>query len=143
MIVGFPHETDESFRETLELVKEIGFDSLGAFTFSPEDDTPAIDMDEQVDEETKQERYEQLMKLQQQIVLKKNESRVGKTFEVLIERYETLFDRYNGRSYMSAPDGIDGVIYIKSEKELKIGDFYEVKISSFKDYDLIAYPLND
>ncbi|MBQ6493996.1 MAG: 30S ribosomal protein S12 methylthiotransferase RimO [Erysipelotrichaceae bacterium] len=143
MIVGFPHETDESFRETLELVKEIGFDSLGAFTFSPEDDTPAIDMDEQVDEETKQERYEQLMKLQQQIVLKKNESRVGKTFEVLIERYETLFDRYIGRSYMSAPDGIDGVIYIKSEKELKIGDFYEVKISSFKDYDLIAYPLND
>ena len=138
MIVGFPHETEKTFNDTLELVKEIGFDSLGAFTYSPEEDTKAYDMDEQVEEEVKQERYEQLMALQQQIVEEKNKARVGKVYTTLIERYEALFDRYVGRSYLSAPDGIDGVIFIKSDKELKIGEFYEVEISGYQNYDLLG-----
>ncbi|MBQ1380007.1 MAG: 30S ribosomal protein S12 methylthiotransferase RimO, partial [Erysipelotrichaceae bacterium] len=121
-----------------KLVEEVGFDSLGAFTYSPEEDTAAYDMDEQVDEEVKQERYERLMSLQQSIVNRKNEARIGKTYTVLIERYESLFDRYVARSYMSAPDGIDGIIYIRSEDELQIGDFYEVEISGYKNYDLTA-----
>lgn len=138
MIVGFPHETDETFEDTLRFTEEIGFDSLGAFTFSPEDDTKAAEMDEQVDEDLKNERYERLMSLQQGIVEEKNKSRVGNTYKTLIERYESLFDRYVGRTYMSAPDGIDGIVYIKCEDGLNIGDFYDVKITNYKNYDLIG-----
>ncbi|MBQ5553596.1 MAG: 30S ribosomal protein S12 methylthiotransferase RimO, partial [Erysipelotrichaceae bacterium] len=127
-----------TFEDTMTLVKDIRFDSLGAFTYSPEEDTKAYEMDEQVDEELKQQRYHELMSLQQKIAEEKNQSRVGKTYEVLVERYESLFDRYVARSYMSAPDGIDGIIYIRSEDELQIGDFYEVEISGYKNYDLTA-----
>lgn len=138
LIVGFPHEKESSFENTLDMVKHIEFDSLGAFTYSPEEDTKAYDMDEQVDEDLKNERYEKLMLVQQEIIDKKNKSRVGQVYETLIERYESLFNRYIGRSYMSAPDGIDGVIYIKSDDELKIGDFYKVEITDYKNYDLIG-----
>ncbi len=138
MIVGFPHETDETFAETLDFVKEIRFDSLGAFTYSPEEDTKSFDMDGQVEEELKQKRYEELMLAQQEIIKEKNEERIGKVYDVLIERYEDLFDRYIGRSYLSAPDGIDGVIYIRSEEPLDIGMFYETKITGARNYDLIG-----
>ena len=138
MIVGFPHETEETFKDTINLVKEIKFDSLGAFTYSREEDTKAYDMDEQIDEDLKNKRYEELMLVQKDIVDKINESRVGKTYECLIERYETLFDRYIGRTYLSAPDGIDGVVYIKNNEGLQIGEFYNVKIVAYKNYDLIG-----
>ncbi|MBQ2583074.1 MAG: 30S ribosomal protein S12 methylthiotransferase RimO, partial [Erysipelotrichaceae bacterium] len=138
LIVGFPQENDESFEETLELVKEIRFDSLGAFTFSPEEDTKASKMEGQVEEPIKEERYGRLMEVQRQIVEENNEKQVGRTFKTLIERYESLFDRYIGRTYMSAPDGIDGVVYIRSEEALKIGEFYEVQITGHKEYDLIG-----
>ena len=138
MIVGFPHESDKTFNDTLNFAKEIEFDSLGAFTFSNEEDTKAYEMDGQISEDIKQERYEKLMLLQQDIVKKKNEEKIGKTYDVLIERYESLFDRYVGRSYMSAPDGIDGVIYIKTENELEIGEFYRVKVNGYKEYDLLG-----
>lgn len=138
MIVGFPHETEETFNDTINLVKEIKFDSLGAFTYSQEDDTKAYDMDEQVDEDLKNKRYEELMLIQKDIVDKINESRIGKTYECLIERYESLFDRYIGRTYLSAPDGIDGVVYIKNDEGLQIGEFYNVKIVAYKNYDLIG-----
>ena len=138
MIVGFPHETEETFNDTINLVKEIKFDSFGAFTYSREEDTKAYDMDEQVDEDLKNKRYEELMLVQKDIVDKINESRVGKTYECLIERYETLFDRYIGRTYLSAPDGIDGVVYIKDNEGLQIGEFYNVKIVAYKNYDLIG-----
>ena len=138
LIVGFPHETDKTFKDTLDLVNRVKFDSLGAFTYSLEEDTKAYEMDEQVDEDTKQARYDELMSLQQGISNTINESRIGKTYDCLIERYESLFKRYVGRTYMSAPDGIDGVVYIKNDKELKIGEFYKVKIIDYKDYDLIG-----
>ena len=138
MIVGFPHETQETFEDTLSLIREIGFDSLGAFTYSPEEDTAAYTMDGQVEEEIKQERYEKMMELQQQIVEEKNGKRVGNTYLTLIERKEELFNRYIGRSYMSAPDGIDGIIYVRSDEELEIGEFYEVEITGYKNYDLLG-----
>lgn len=138
MIVGFPHETEETFNDTINLVKEIKFDSLGAFTYSREEDTKAYDMDEQIDEDLKNKRYEELMLVQKDIVDKINKSRVGKTYECLIERYESLFDRYIGRTYLSAPDGIDGVVYIKDNEGLQIGEFYNVKIVAYKNYDLIG-----
>lgn len=137
LIVGFPYEDDDTFKDTLDFVEELKFDSLGAYTYSREEDTKAYDYP-QVSEEDMNNRYEKLMSLQQVIAFKKNEERVGKTYTVLIERYESLFDRYVGRSYMSAPDGIDGVVYIKTDKELKNGDFVEVKITDYKDYDLIG-----
>ena len=138
LIVGFPFETEKTFNDTLKLVEEIKFDSLGAFTYSDEEDTKAYDMDHKVDEDLKQERYEKLMLLQQDIIDKKNSSRVNKVYKTLIERYESLFDRYIGRTYMSAPDGIDGIVYIKSDDELKIGEFYDVKITGYKNYDLLG-----
>ena len=75
--------------------------------------------------------------MQQEIVEKKLQDYVGKRFEVLVERHEDIFGRYIGRSYMSAPDGVDGVVYIKSD-DLKIGEFVQVEITGYKDYDLIA-----
>ncbi len=137
LIVGFPYEDDDTFKDTLDFVKELEFDSLGAYTYSREEDTKAYNYP-QVNEEDANRRYEELMSIQQAIAFKKNEERIGKTYTVLIERYESLFNRYVGRSYMSAPDGIDGVIYIKTDKELKNGDFVEVKIIDYKDYDLVA-----
>ena len=138
LIVGFPHETEETFNDTLELVRQIRFDSLGAFTFSPEEDTKAYEMDEQVDDELKNQRYEELMFLQQRIIEEKNKEKIGKTYTTLIERYESLFDRYIGRTYMSAPDGIDGVVYIRTDQQLQIGSFYPVEITGYKEYDLIG-----
>ena len=138
MIVGFPYETDETFKDALDFVNDIKFDSLGAFTYSREEDTSSYDMNEQVDDDLKDKRYVELMNTQKKIVDIINETRIGNEYDTLIERYESLFDRYVGRTYMSAPDGIDGVVYIKTDKELKIGEFYKVKIIYSKDYDLIG-----
>ena len=138
LIVGFPQESEEAFSDTMDLVKQLRFDSLGAFTFSPEEDTKAYDMPGQLEEEVKQERYERLMSLQQEIVNEKTGEKIGKTYTVLIERYESLFDRYVGRTYMSAPDGVDGVVYAKTDRKLDIGSYYEASIVDYKNYDLLA-----
>lgn len=138
IIVGFPHETDKTFNDTLDLIKEVRFDSLGAFTYSKEEDTSSFNMNRQVSSRLKQERYDQLMKEQMLIVEQNNKDKIGKVYHTLIERYESLFDRYIGRTYMSAPDGIDGVVYIKSEDELMIGSFYDVEICGYKNYDLMG-----
>lgn len=137
MIVGFPYEDEETFNDTLAFIEEMKFDSLGAYTYSREEDTKAYDMP-QIPQELMNKRYDSLMSLQQEIAFKKNEERIGQTLEVLIERYESLFNRYVARSYISAPDGIDGVVYIKTDKELKIGSFIKVKIVDYKDYDLLS-----
>jgi ribosomal protein S12 methylthiotransferase len=138
LIVGFPQETAVTFNDTMKLVEELQFDSLGAFTYSPEEDTRAYEMEGQVDDAVKQARYDLLMSKQQEIAAKKNSSRVGKVYDALVERYESLFDRYVARTYMSAPDGIDGVVYIRSDTELKIGEIYKVKITGCDHYDLTA-----
>ena len=138
LIVGFPHETNKTFSDTIDFVKEIRFDSLGAFTYSREEDTKSYEMDEQVSEQVKQERYEYLMLTQKEIIDEINSKRIGMVYETLIERYESLFDRYIGRTYMSAPDGIDGVVYIKTDKLLDIGSYYNVKIIDKNAYDLIG-----
>lgn len=137
LIVGFPYETEETFNDTLNMVNKLKFDSLGAFTYSREEDTAAYNMP-QVNEEDANRRYNKLMETQQAIVFEKNKERIGKEYDVLIERYESLFKRYIARSYMSAPDGVDGVIYIKSDEELKLGSFVKVRIIDDKGYDLIG-----
>ena len=138
MIVGFPHETDKTFKDTLDLISDIKFDSLGAFIYSKEEDTSSFDMDGQIEEKTKEQRYEEMMLVQAKIVEDKNKARINNTYDTLIERYESLFDRYVGRTYMSAPDGIDGVVYIKTDKDLVVGEYYEVTITGYKDYDLLG-----
>ena len=138
ILLGFPNETDETFKDTLDLIEEIKFDSLGAFKYSKEEGTLAYNMKNQVKENIKQQRYNTLMELQNNIVIENNKKHIGKTYEVLIDRYDSLFNYYIGRSYMSAPDGVDGIIYIRSDKQLKIGDFVKVEISDYKNYDLIG-----
>lgn len=134
-IVGFPHETEETFNDTLRFVERIKFDSLGAFTYSKEEDTAAFDMNEEVEETIKQDRYRKLMSLQKQIVETKLKDKIGKHYEVLIESYQN--NQYLARSYESAPDDVDSYIYVSGE-DLKIGDFVEIEIIGYNEYDLIA-----
>ena len=138
IMLGFPHETDKTFNDTLKFIEDIKFDSLGAFTYSLEEGTLAYDMDKQVEEEVKQERLNILMEKQAEIITTKNKEKIGRSYEVLVERYDYLRGNYIGRSYMSAPDGVDGYIIIKDGNDLEIGDFYNVKIVDYKNYDLIA-----
>ncbi|MBQ1507940.1 MAG: 30S ribosomal protein S12 methylthiotransferase RimO [Erysipelotrichaceae bacterium] len=137
IITGFPGESVEDFEETLALVKELRFDSLGGFTFSKEEGTLADTMEDDVPEEEKKRRYEELMETQRAIVDEKLASHIGKIYPVLIERREGLFHRAVGRSYLSAPDGIDGVVYVQND-DLETGQFYNVQITGQKDYDLIG-----
>ena len=135
-IVGFPNEDDKTFDDTLDFIKEIKFDSLGAFTYSKEEDTKAYEMDNEVSQELMDQRLDILMTTHTQIVAEKLEAKIGSTFEVLIEKRDGNI--YKGRSYMSAPDGVDSYVYINSKEELAIGSFYDVCIKDYADYDLIG-----
>ena len=135
IIVGFPNESEDTFKETLAFIQKIKFDSLGAFTYSREDDTPAYDMPEQIDEEIKKARYKELMLAQREIVQEKLKAKIGKHYEVLIEKYQN--GKYLARSYESAPDDVDSYIYVKG-KDIQIGDFVDVEIIDYNEYDLIA-----
>ncbi|MBQ3079666.1 MAG: 30S ribosomal protein S12 methylthiotransferase RimO [Clostridia bacterium] len=135
MIVGFPGETDEQFETLLNFVKETRFDRLGAFTYSPEDDTPAAEMPDQIDEEVKQKRLDQLMMLQQQISLESNQARIGQTPKVLVEGFED--GMYYGRSQLEAPE-IDGVIRFSSDTDLVPGQYVRVQITDSDAYDLMG-----
>ncbi len=135
MIVGFPGETEEQFETMLQFVKEIGWDRLGAFTYSKEEDTPAFDFPDQIEEAIQQKRLDRLMTLQQAIADQKSQELVGKTLEVLVENQDGLTGRYLGRSIHSAPDGIDGTIFFTSDRPLEFGTFVQVQITHAKDHD--------
>ncbi|MFR5876924.1 MAG: 30S ribosomal protein S12 methylthiotransferase RimO [Eubacterium sp.] len=134
-MVGFPGETEEQFEELCEFVKEIKFDKLGCFTFSPEEDTPAYDMPEQIDDEIKQRRQEVLMNIQYYITEESNKNRVGNTYKVIIDEFDG--EKYIGRSYLDSPE-IDSGIIFTSDTKLEIGTFVNVKITDFDGYDLIG-----
>ena len=136
IIVGFPHETDKTFNDTLEFIKRVEFDSLGAFTYSKEEDTKAFDLDLQVEEELKQDRFKKLMLTQKDIINRKFKAKIGKEYEVLIENKTSEY--YVARSYESSPDDVDSYIYVKG-KNLKVGQFVNVVIDEFKDYDFYAH----
>ncbi len=136
-IVGFPGEGDEEFETLAEFVNEIEFDRLGVFAFSPQEGTPAYDMENQVDEEVKSRRGEVIMQDQYSIMEEKNNEKIGKTYKVVVEEYDGYSDSYTGRTYMDAPE-IDGLVRFTSHKELDIGDFVEVEIFDVEDYDLIG-----
>ncbi len=137
LIVGFPGETEEEFNELLELVKELEFDKLGAFTYSMEEDTAAALLPNQVDEEIKSERHARILEEQMYISQKRLESFIGREIEVVIEEDVDGEEVYVARSSQDAPE-VDGVVYLNTDKEFNIGDFVKVKVIDSMEYDLIG-----
>lgn len=135
IIVGFPGETEENFNELLEFAEEIKFDKLGVFKYSQEEGTVAAEMQNQIDEEVKEERYHRLMKVQQKISADINRNKKGRIYEVLVE--EKVDGEYIGRSYEMSPE-IDGEIFIKCDKIINIGEFIDIKIVDALEYDLLG-----
>lgn len=136
-IVGFPGESEEDFTELCEFCEDIEFDRMGAFAYSPEENTPAAAMENQIDERIKARRLEVLMNSQYNITIKKNKNHIGKTFEVMTDYYDEELSMYFGRSYMDAPE-IDTGVYFTCEKELSAGDIVNVLIEGYEEYDLIG-----
>lgn len=137
-ITGFPTETQEEFESVIDFMKEIKFDRLGVFTYSPEEGTPACKMGGQIDEEIKAQRKESIMEAQMEISAEIGEKFVGKTLEVIVEgKIEDEDDLYCGRSYRDCYE-IDGFVFFNSSEDLIAGDFYNIKITSAGDYDLIG-----
>lgn len=134
-MVGFPGETDEQFEDLCNFVSDIKFDKMGCFTFSPEEDTPAFDMECQIEEDIKTRRQEVLMNLQYSITQECNNNKIGKVYKVIVD--EANEESYVGRSYLDSPE-IDSGIIFTSEKQLSVGSFVNVKIVSFDGYDLIG-----
>lgn len=137
LITGFPGETEEQHEELIEFVDEMEFDRLGVFTYSPEEDTPAEKMPDQIDEEVKEERQAELMELQQEIAFDNAERMVGREVLVMIEGKVADENAYVGRTYRDAPN-VDGLIFINTDEELFSGDFARVKVTGALDYDLIG-----
>lgn len=137
LITGFPGETKEQHEELLGFIDEMEFDRLGVFTYSPEENTPAVLMDGQVDEEIKQERRAELMELQQEIVFDNEDKMIGKILTVLIEGKVVDENAYVGRTYKDAPN-VDGYIFVNTDEELISGDFVKVKVTGALEYDLIG-----
>ena len=135
LITGFPGETEEDHENLKSFVETMGFDRLGVFTYSPEEGTPAERMPDQVPEEVKEERRDELMLLQQQISAEKTEQMVEKTLDVLVEGRIPEEGIYVGRTYRDAPE-VDGYIFIHAEEEIISGDFVTVKVNGADEYDL-------
>ena len=137
LITGFPGETQEQHEELKDFVDEMEFDRLGVFTYSPEEDTPAATMTEQIPEEVKEDRQAELMELQQEIAFDLTEDMVGREVLVMIEGKVADENAYVGRTYKDAPN-VDGLIFINTDEELMSGDFARVRVTGALDYDLIG-----
>ena len=141
LIVGFPGETKEDFEELNEFIKQIKFDKLGTFMYSKEDGTPAEKLPNQIHGNTKKARYNRIMKAQQEISKKLQNSKIGKTYEVLVEDVSFDGKYYIGRTMQDVPE-IDGIVYIKNQTKKREEDilnhFMNCKVIDVNDYDLIA-----
>ncbi len=137
LITGFPGETEEQHEELLEFVDEMEFDRLGVFTYSPEEDTPAATMSDQIEESVKEDRQAELMELQQEIAFDLAERMIGKEVIVMFEGKVADENVYVGRTYMDAPN-VDGLIFVETNEELMSGDFAKVRITGALEYDLIG-----
>lgn len=137
LITGFPGETQEQHEEVMEFIDTLEFDRLGAFTYSPEEDTPAATFENQIDEEVKEDRQADIMELQQEIAFDKAEDMIGREVLVMIEGKVADENAYVGRTYRDAPN-VDGLIFINTDVELISGDFAKVKVTGALDYDLIG-----
>ena len=139
-MVGFPGETEKDFEELCEFIKETEFDRFGAFTYSAEEGTLAAEMDGQIDEQVKQDRYDALMAIQLDISTRLNEKKVGKTVTVLCEGFDGVAETHYGRSSADAPD-VDGRVYFSSKRRVPEGEFVKVRITEALDYDLFGYEI--
>lgn len=137
LIAGFPGETQEDHEGLLAFIDEMEFNRLGVFTYSVEEDTPAAMFENQILEEQKLQWKNEIMELQQEVSYDLNSTMVGKKMQVIVEGYMYKEQMYMCRSYMDAPD-IDGCVFVFSEEELLSGDFIEVVITDFNEYDLIG-----
>lgn len=133
LIVGYPGETEAQFAELKEFIQKCKFERLGVFTYSEEENTSAAELEDDVPADVKEQRMGEIMELQQNISLAINESKIGKTYKVIIDREEDGF--YYGRTEFDSPE-VDNDVIINSENELKIGEFYPIKIESASFFDL-------
>ena len=140
LIVGFPGETDEDFEELEKVLEDYKLENVGVFAYSQEEDTPAAKMDYQVDEEVKLQRQNRLMAVQRNLVKTQNKLKIGNIYDTIIDGNNGEY--YIGRSYEMAPE-IDGLIYIKKEKSLNLGDIVKVKIHDVMEYDLMGEVLDE
>lgn len=137
LICGFPGETEEQHEELMVFLNETEFDRLGAFTYSPEEGTPAAAFEDQIEESLKEDYQADIMELQEEIIMDKNQEMIGREIMVMIEGQVTDEHAFIGRSYRDAPD-IDGYVFINTDEELVSGDFARVKITGAYEYDLIG-----
>ncbi len=137
LITGFPGETQEDHEELMAFVDEMKFDRLGVFTYSAEEDTPAAEFEDQIEEEIKKDRQAEIMELQQEIAFEKAENAVGRTVLAMIEGRLPDENAYAARTYMDAPN-VDGLVFVQTSRELMTGDFVKVKITGSYEYDLIG-----
>lgn len=137
LISGFPGETQEDHEILMEFVNEMEFDRLGVFPYSQEEDTPAALLPDQIPEEVKEARKNEVMELQQEVAFDKAEAMAGRILDVIIEGKVSGEEVYVGRTYMDSP-GVDGLIFVNGEKELMSGDFVRVQVTKAAEYDLIG-----
>lgn len=137
LITGFPGETEEQHEELMDFVDQMEFDRLGVFTYSPEEDTPAATMPDQIEESIKEDRQAELMELQQDIAFEQAEDMIGREVLVMIEGKIADENAYVGRTYKDAPN-VDGLIFVNTDEELMSGDFARVKVTGALEYDLIG-----
>lgn len=139
LIVGYPTEAEKDFKELIDFIQEIKFEHLGAFTYSPEEDTVGYSLRPRVSRKVANRRLEELMKVQLSINTSRLNSLIGKTFEAIVDRYDEELNCYYARYFGQALDDVDGYIYLFNvNKDLNIGDFVNVKITNVDGYDLIA-----
>ncbi len=141
MLLGHPGETDADFKDLMKFVEDYEFDRLGVFTYSHEDNTHAYSLPDDVPAEVKEERADELMNLQQEISLKKNEEKIGKTYKVLFDRVDGNY--FIGRTEADSPEVDNEVLVLKKDNFARIGDFANVKITSAEDFDLYGTIVND
>lgn len=137
LITGFPGETDQDFNILKEFLQKYRIDKVGVFTYSREEGTPAYNFGNQIDEDVKECRRDELMKMQQQISLDINNSKTGSRIQAIIEGYDEGELCYVGRCSFDTPD-VDGMAYIYSENELEAGDIVEIEIIDFSEYDVVG-----
>ena len=135
IIVGFPGETEEHFKNLYDFVKRTKFDRMGVFTYSCEEGTPAAEFDMQIPEDVKEQRYDALMSLQQGISLELNQAKIGTVIDVIVEGYDEDNFLFYGRSRGDSID-VDGMVYFGTEDEVSPGDIIKVKILDASEYDL-------
>lgn len=137
LICGFPGETKEQHEEVMRFINEMEFDRLGAFAYSPEENTPAAEFEDQVEETIKEEWQAEVMELQEEIIMDLNEEMIGKELECMIEGQVSGENTYVGRTYRDAPE-VDGYIFVETQETLMSGDFVKVKVTGAYEYDLIG-----